>query len=311
MDAGQQLDRRHAVVRGAVALVEEASRAGETGKTQVFNAGPPFNVLTTLDTGPITNHVNIVRNAHGQSANVTVGGLNEVKVFRTDTFEQVATIPVGDLPRIWPSGDGARVYVGLENADRFVAIDTLTNQVIAGSPIGQGAKAIAYVPDAVPIGPGTANLEPLGVAGTAAHLWLAPPGAAGKPPTSVALDQGLIQMLEASVTGLQPKQAYVLSLAINPTGRVPCWVCPASSPTRPAPPSSTRWVRSGRSSRPAPLKSAAISLSRRKRPARRRCKLKPCPKRPSLLGRRVARTWPGWVGLATRFRASRLTSPRL
>jgi DNA-binding beta-propeller fold protein YncE len=69
-----------------------------------------------------------VRNANGQFAYVTIGGLNEVKVFRTDDFAQVATIPVGNLPHgIWPSGDGTRVYVGLENADQHGAIDTLTN----------------------------------------------------------------------------------------------------------------------------------------------------------------------------------------
>ncbi len=59
----------------------------DTGKTQVFSAKPPFALLKTLDTGPITNHVNIVRNAKGQFAYVTVGGLNEVKVFRTDDFQ--------------------------------------------------------------------------------------------------------------------------------------------------------------------------------------------------------------------------------
>lgn len=32
-------------------------------------------------------------------AYVTVGGLNEVKVFRTSDFQQVATIEVGKLPR--------------------------------------------------------------------------------------------------------------------------------------------------------------------------------------------------------------------
>src|SRR5690348_6514547 len=37
----------------------------DTGKTQVFDAKPPFSLLKTLDTGPITNHVNIVRNAQG------------------------------------------------------------------------------------------------------------------------------------------------------------------------------------------------------------------------------------------------------
>src|SRR5260221_9951762 len=36
----------------------------DTGKVQGFNAQPPFPLLKTLDTGPITNHVNIVRNAN-------------------------------------------------------------------------------------------------------------------------------------------------------------------------------------------------------------------------------------------------------
>ena len=195
----------------------------DTGKTEVFNARPPFQVLTTLDTGPITNHVNIVRTANGQFAYVTIGGLNVVKVFRTSDFAQVATIPTGDLPHgIWPSGDGTRVYVGLENADQVAAIDTLTNTVIATSPIGQGPQALAYVPDAAPAAD-AANLQPLGIAGEAAHLWLAPPGAdGGQAPTSVALfDQGLTQMLEASVTGLAPKRAYTLALAAKSDGSGP------------------------------------------------------------------------------------------
>src|SRR5271169_7118851 len=69
----------------------------DTGKTQVFDAKPPFTLLKTLDTGPITNHVNIVRNTNGQFAYVTIGGSNQVKVFRTDDFSLVATIPVGKL----------------------------------------------------------------------------------------------------------------------------------------------------------------------------------------------------------------------
>src|SRR6201990_74876 len=88
----------------------------DTGKTQVFDGQPPFALLKTLDTGPISNHVNIVRNANGMFAYVTIGGLNEVKVFRADNFEQVATIPVGKLPHgIWPSGDGTRGYAGLRD----------------------------------------------------------------------------------------------------------------------------------------------------------------------------------------------------
>jgi YVTN family beta-propeller protein len=193
----------------------------DTGKTQVFNAQPPFNVLKTLDSGPITNHVNIVRNANGMFAYVTVGGLNEVKVFRTDNFDEVATIPVGQLPHgVWPSGDGARVYVGLENEDRVTAIDTLTNQVIATSPIGQAPQALLYVPNAVPDGPGTQGLAPLGIADQSTQLWLRPPGQKeGKAPTSVSLsDQGLVQVLEAAVTGLEPGKPYVLALSKEPSG---------------------------------------------------------------------------------------------
>ncbi len=211
----------------------------DTGKTQVFDAQPPFTLLKTLDTGPITNHVNIVRNANGMFAYVTIGGLNEIKVFRTDNFEQVATIPVGKLPHgVWPSGDGTRVYVGLENEDKVAAIDTLKNEVIATSPVGQAPQALVYVPDAVPAvsgalnaamtrmmvvpeGLGTNNLQPLGIAGQSAELWLVPPGAKkeAKAPTSVSLsDQGLVQVLEAAVTGLEPGKQYLLALASEPSG---------------------------------------------------------------------------------------------
>jgi YVTN family beta-propeller protein len=195
----------------------------DTGTTQVFDANPPFSLLKTLDTGPITNHVNFVHNANGTFAYVTIGGLNEVKVFRTDNFEQVATIPVGDLPHaVWPSGDGMRVYVGLENADRLAAIDTLTNKVIATIPIGQAPQAIVYVPNAVPEGDGMQGLQPLGVAGEAAHLAMTAASSDkrdGVPPTSVTLfDQGLTQVLQASVTGLAPKQSYVLGLSADASG---------------------------------------------------------------------------------------------
>jgi DNA-binding beta-propeller fold protein YncE len=107
----------------------------DTGKTQVFDAQPPFSLLKTLDTGPITNHVNIVRNANGMFAYVTVGGLNEIQVFRTDDFSKVATIPTGKLPHgIWPSGDGTRVYVGLENEDKIAAVGHAHQQGDRGEP---------------------------------------------------------------------------------------------------------------------------------------------------------------------------------
>jgi YVTN family beta-propeller protein len=201
----------------------------DVGRTMVFDAQPPFSVLKSIDTGPITNHVNIAHNANGTFAYVTVGGLNEVKVFRTDDFSLVATIPVGKLPHgVWPSGDGSRVYVGLENADGMAAIDTATNKLIATSPIGQAPQAITYVPNAVPQGDGTQGLQPLDAAGRATHLALGATESRkdahseDKAPTSVSLfDQGLIQVLQASVTGLEPKQSYVLALAHERAGEGP------------------------------------------------------------------------------------------
>jgi YVTN family beta-propeller protein len=210
----------------------------DTGKVQVFDAQAPFSLLKTLDTGPITNHVNIVRNANGMFAYVTVGGLNEIQVYHTSDFSKVATIPVGKLPHgIWPSGDGTRVYVGLENEDRIAAIDTLTNKVIATSPIGQAAQAVVYVSNAVPLASATGNaamsemsfvperagaenLQPLGVAERSTQLWLTPLGRKSeKAPTSVSLsDQGLVQVLEASVTGLEPGKPYVLAFSSEASG---------------------------------------------------------------------------------------------
>ncbi|GGF71411.1 hypothetical protein GCM10007301_33890 [Azorhizobium oxalatiphilum] len=195
----------------------------DIGKTQVFNAQPPFDLIKTIETGPITNHVNFANTAKGTLAYITVGGLNQVKVFRTDDFSPVATIPTGNLPHgVWPSGDGTRVYVGLENADALAAIDTASNKVVATVPIGQAPQAVNYVPGAVPEGDGKQNLQPLGIAGETVHLTLSKDGRTGadKAPTSISLfDQGLIQILQASVTGLEPKKGYVLALSSQPDGK--------------------------------------------------------------------------------------------
>jgi YVTN family beta-propeller protein len=194
----------------------------DVGKAMAFDARPPFAIIRTLDTGPLTNHVNFARNSHGSFAYVTVGGLNHVKVFRTDDFSLVATIPVGKLPHgIWPSGDGSRVYVGLENQDALAAIDTLENKVIANVPIGQAPQAVVYVPDAVPQGAGTSNLQALGVAGGVTHLALSSRASkqsdANVESNASLFDQGLVQVLQVSATGLEPKHPYVLALTADKT----------------------------------------------------------------------------------------------
>ena len=187
----------------------------DVGKAMIFNAKPPFAVLKVIDTGAITNHVNFVQNRNGQFAYVTVGAENVVKVFRTTDFTQLATIPVGALPHgLWPSGDGTRIYVGLENADAVAAIDTLTNTVSATIPVGQGPQGVAYVPGAVPNGDGLANLMPLAEAGKKVQVTLAGTGR-----SQVTLfDQGQVQILQAAVGGLTPKMPYILGLSNRADG---------------------------------------------------------------------------------------------
>ncbi|WP_231420659.1 YncE family protein [Sphingomonas sp. Leaf205] len=194
----------------------------DVGKVMVFDAKPPFSVLKTFDTGAITNHVNIARTKNGQFAYVTVGTENVVKVFRTTDFVQVASIPVGALPHgLWPSGDGTRMYVGLENADAVAAIDTASNTVIATVPIGQGPQGVAYVPGAVPNGDGRANLVPLAQAGMKVQLTLAAPdGGTGRSQVTL-FDQGQVQILQAAVAGLTPKTPYVLGLSNRADGGGP------------------------------------------------------------------------------------------
>jgi YVTN family beta-propeller protein len=193
----------------------------DSGKTQVMSAQPPFRILATLDTGPITNHVALVDTEGGKFAYVTVGGEDAVKVYRRgERPERVATIPTGDLPHgIWGSGDGARVYVGLENRDAVAAIDTRTNAVLATVPVGQQPQALVYVADAVPAGEGTANLTPLGETGNAAHLTLIAPGGGGNPARATVSVNALgpLDLLQVAASGLKPGQAYTLWLVTSRT----------------------------------------------------------------------------------------------
>src|SRR6266704_765466 len=189
----------------------------DVGKVQVFRAKPPFEQIALLDTGPITNHVHFANNRNGKFAYITIGGANEVKAYRRGAKpDLVATIPVGDLPHgIWPSGDGTRVYVALENGEHAVAIDTLSNKVIANIPIGQTTQALVYVPGAVPSGDGTDNLVPLGEAANTEHVRL---GTAGTvlpaAQASAAVNSlGLLDLLEIAATGLASGAQYRVYLA--------------------------------------------------------------------------------------------------
>ncbi len=186
----------------------------------VFNAQPPFDLIKTIDTGPITNHVNFAHNANGTFAYVTIGGLNEVKVFphrqlfsgRDHSRRQICRMASGRRAM------ASRVYVGLENADALAAIDTLSNTVITTIPIGQAPQAVNYVPDAVPGGDGSAGLQPLGIAGQTAHLTLTPAreiNARGTSPTSVSLfDQGA----DPDIAGFGHRSRTEEALCARPVG---------------------------------------------------------------------------------------------
>jgi len=93
--------------------------------------------------------------------------------------------------------------------DRLVAINTLTNKVMATSPIGRGCQAFTYVPNAVPSGAGTQGLVSLGIAEQATHSPLVPLShgqrrrAAGAH-QCLAFDQGSVQVLPGRGSGLEP-----------------------------------------------------------------------------------------------------------
>ena len=88
-------------------------------------------VTGVIDTGFITNHLGFAKTARGTLAYVAVGGENVVKVYMTDGEAKLLnTIATGALPHgVWPSDDGTRMYVGLENGDAVQVIDTASDEV--------------------------------------------------------------------------------------------------------------------------------------------------------------------------------------
>ncbi len=141
--------------------LDHAQRLGQNADLQCEAA---LWTLATLDTGPISNHVTFVTNSAGRFAYVSVGGTDQVLAYRRNgaTPKLIATIRTGDLPHgIWGSGDGRRVYVGLENGDAVQAIDALTNKVIATIPVGQLPQALVYVPGTPAKAGDKTNLKPL------------------------------------------------------------------------------------------------------------------------------------------------------
>ena len=190
----------------------------DSGKTQIVSAKAPFKTLAVLDTGPISNHVTFANTSQGRFAYVSVGGTNQVLVYRRDTTsvpQLVATIPTGELPHgIWSSDDGKHVYVGLEGGDGVQVIDTAVNQIVATIPVGQLPQALVYVSHASSALGEQAHLADLTTASQPLKINLEPATSATKGSrASVSVNPlGLIDSLEIAASGLIPKQKYKLLL---------------------------------------------------------------------------------------------------
>jgi YVTN family beta-propeller protein len=108
---------------------------------------------------------------------------------------------------IWPSDDGSRMYIGLENGDAVDVIDTAKNAVVAHIPIGQAPQALVYVSNAVPQGEGKENLAPRPATPENINIPLKPTASDAKG-FVVVRNLGLVDVFEVSVYKLKPQAVY-------------------------------------------------------------------------------------------------------
>ncbi|MGH3244351.1 MAG: beta-propeller fold lactonase family protein [Spirillospora sp.] len=202
------------------------------GKTSVIDLATR-KVKAVLDTGPDTNHPNFADNRIGSFVYLTVGGLDQTLVYeRTDTGTPKLVTRVrnhGHAPHgSWPSGDGTRMYIGLEKSDAVDVIDTGTNRVINTIRTGQEPQAIVYVPDAVS-SPGSASgLGRQGLEGGTRNVpTVLPDGSAGDPMRpggkgrvleATVRPVGGLDMVQLQARDLSPATTYE-AYAVEASGR--------------------------------------------------------------------------------------------
>lgn len=246
----------------------------DSGKTQVVEAKEPFRTIAVLETGSVTNHVNFAvpptpkgtDGGAGKNATTTpktlafvsVGGEGKILVFSADNVAfgspppkllKTIQLPAGDDEphAVWPSGDGTRVWVGLQISNAVVAVDTRTLEVVEGSRVEIGAQSpmgMVYVPGAAsaaaPGGKGTEGAKAAAAAGPettkrpallsaeearaqskAFHFELVNNDSKNKNGdrekkvlTSLVVNQQstFVDALEAVVAGLRPGEGYALCL---------------------------------------------------------------------------------------------------
>ncbi|MEU8118292.1 beta-propeller fold lactonase family protein [Spirillospora sp. NPDC049024] len=202
------------------------------GKVSVIDVAAR-KVKAVLDTGPDTNHPNFATNALGSFAYLTVGGLDQTLVYeRTASGAPKLITRVrnhGHAPHgSWPSGDGTRMYVGLEKSDAVDVIDTTTNRVINTIRTGQEPQAVLYAPGAVPspdsapglgrqgLGERVRNVPtvlPDGSAGDAMR-----PGGKGRVLEATVRPVGGLDMVQLQARDLRPATTYQ-AYAVGASGR--------------------------------------------------------------------------------------------
>jgi YVTN family beta-propeller protein len=206
-----------------------------TGQITVIDA-QRMRRLTVLNTGPRTNHIAFVTKPSGRYAYVTVGGLNETLVFRRNGArpQLVKRIPDhGFGPHgIWPSPDGSRVYVALQNSDAVDVIDTATDAVTTTIRIGQDPMALVYVARAVPHGDGRRGITRQGLDRPIENLTVEIRGVPGRAMLTVRKLDGFDQLVlnarglpanrTLTVEGVRPdgKATPLFSIQANARGSV-------------------------------------------------------------------------------------------
>ena len=171
-------------------------------------------MLRVIDTGPITNHVNFVNTPRGQFAYVTIGGLNQVKAFRTDRF-RAGRDHSGRRPAAWHLAfrrRDARLCRDRERrcGDRHRHVDQPGDCDDPERTGGTGAGLSCPRPCRQRPPEPRACSRLVSPAPRCIWRWLRP---AAPIPTTVSLfDQGLTQVLQAAVAGLEPAKPYMLAL---------------------------------------------------------------------------------------------------
>jgi YVTN family beta-propeller protein len=151
------------------------------GKTSVVDARR-FRIIEVLDTGPRTNHANLISKRGREYAYMTVGGLDVTLVYRRGRRPRLVRriVNSGHGPHgIWPSPDNTRIYVALQKSDAVDVIDTASDRIVKTRRVGQDPMALVYVAGAVRHGRGRRHLTRQGLGRRVETLPVEVRGASG------------------------------------------------------------------------------------------------------------------------------------